>query len=174
MQREDTQPWYRQFWPWFIISIPAATVVAGITTFWISVQTTDSLVVQSEDGIKQATERQLAAARLASELGLAAFVEIDPETRVVTAVIRSRDLPEVPATLDFELSHPAFAERDQQVTLNKAMDDAEGNPVWVGHFVNIPTGRFYAVLKSGDTWRLSADWQGETSLTLRAGGDDGR
>ena len=100
-------------------------------------------------------------------------MEIDPDTRVISVVIQSSDLPEIPATLDFELSHPAFADRDQHITLNKAMADADGNPVWVGHFITIPAGRFYAVLKSGDEWRVSAEWQGETSLMLRAGGDGG-
>jgi len=76
----------------------------------------------------------------------------------------------VPATLDFELSHPAFVDRDQQITLNKAMDDDDGNPVWVGHFLTVPTGRFYAVLKAGDDWRVSGEWQGEANLMLRAGG----
>lgn len=170
MQREDTKPWYRQFWPWFIIAIPASSVVAGISTVWISMQTTDSLVVHAEDGVRSAADRQMAARRLASELDLAALLEIDPDTGVVSVVVRSRDLPEIPATLDFELSHPAFADRDQHLTLNKAMSDADGNPVWVGHFVSIPSGRFYAVLKSGDSWRVSAEWQGETSLTLRARG----
>ena len=170
MEREDTKPWYRQFWPWFIIALPASSVVAGLTTVWIAMQTTDSLVVRADDGVRSAADRQIAAQRLASELHLAALVQIDPETRVVSAVIRAQDLTDVPATLDFELSHPAFANRDQHITLNKAMADAEGNPVWVGHFVTIPTGRFYAVLKSGDDWRVSGEWQGETSLTLRAGG----
>jgi len=171
MIREDTKPWYRQFWPWFIIALPASSVVAGLTTLWIAMQTTDSLVVYAEDGVSNATDRHLAAERLAAELDLAALLEFNPETRVISAVVRAHDLQEVPATLDFELSHPAFADRDQRITLNKAMPDADGNPVWVGHFVTIPSGRFYAVLKSGDNWRVSAEWQGETSLMLRAGGN---
>jgi len=92
-------------------------------------------------------------------------------------VIRSGDLKEIPATLEFELSHPAFADRDRLLTLNKAMPDESGNPVWVGHLVTVPDERFYVVLKSGDEWRVSAEWQGETSLMLRpggVGGDDGR
>lgn len=172
MEREDTKPWYRQFWPWFIIALPASSVVAGLTTVWISMQTTDSLVVVSEDGVRNATDRHLLAERLAAELGLAALVEIDPETRVVSALVRSGVLRDIPATLDFELSHPAFANRDLHITLNKAMTDAEGNPVWVGHFISIPSGRYYAVLRSGDDWRVSAEWQGETSLMLRAGDDN--
>jgi len=177
MEREDTKPWYRQFWPWFIIALPASAVVAGLATFWIAMQTTDSLVLQSDDGIKNAAERRLSAQRLASELDLAALLEIDPETRVITVVVRAQDLTNVPATLEFELSHPAFVDRDQHITLNKAMPDADGNPVWVGHFVSFPTGRYYAVLKSGDDWRVSAEWQGEASLMLRPGGtadDNGR
>ncbi len=175
MIREDTKPWYRQFWPWFIIALPAASVVAGVTTLWISMQTTDSLVVRSDDGVKNATDRRISAERLASELGLAAIVEIDSATGTVSAVMRSGDLSDIPATLEFELSHPAFADRDLQITLNKAMPDADGNPVWVGYFVSVPNERFYAVLKSGDDWRLSAEWQGDASLTLRPGGagDDG-
>ena len=54
MEREDTKPWYRQFWPWFIIALPASAVVAGLTTVWIAMQTTDSLVVQSDDGVRNA------------------------------------------------------------------------------------------------------------------------
>lgn len=170
MDREDTKPWYRQFWPWFIIALPASAVVAGLTTVWISMQTSDSLVVRSEDGVTNAADRHMSAQRLASELGLAALVEIDRDTGTVAAVMRSGDLAEVPAALDFELSHPAFADRDQRITLSIAMPDKDGNPVWVGHFVTVPEGRFYAVLHAGDTWRLSAEWQGEASLTLRPDG----
>ena len=173
MKREDTKPWYRQFWPWFIISLPAASVVGGLTTVWISLQTTDSLVLQSEDGVRNASDRRMAAERFATEAGLAALVDIDAATGVVAATMRSGDLHDVPPTLDFELSHPAFAERDHLITLRKAQPDADGNPVWVGHLVQVPSGRFYAVLRSGDTWRLTAEWRGEASLTLRPGGNDG-
>ncbi|MDH3548924.1 MAG: FixH family protein [Gammaproteobacteria bacterium] len=177
MDREDTKPWYRQFWPWFIIALPASAVVAGLTTVWIAMQTTDSLVVKSKDGVRNAADRRISAERLASEMNLAALVEIEPDTGVVSVVIRSGDLKEIPATLEFELSHPAFADRDRLLTLNKAMPDESGNPVWVGHLVTVPDERFYVVLKSGDEWRVSAEWQGETSLMLRpggVGGDDGR
>ena len=166
MVREDTQPWYRQFWPWFIIALPASAVIAGLTTLWISMQTTDSLVLIPRDGVKTEADRQVAAARLASELGLAAIVDIDRNTGVVTAVMRRGELRDTPVTLEFEMSHPAFADRDRLITLNKAIPDGEGNPVWVGHFISLPEGRYYAVLKSSE-WRLSAEWTGEATLALR-------
>ena len=32
----DEKPWYKQFWPWFIMFIPACGVVAGIATVIIA------------------------------------------------------------------------------------------------------------------------------------------
>ena len=173
MDREDIQPWYRQFWPWFIIALLAFSVIAGLTTVWIALQTTDSLVVQSDDDIQAVAERRIDAERLATELGLAALVEINETTGTVSAAMRSGTLDPVPATLELEVAHPAFADRDQTITLHKALPDASGNPVWAGHFVEVPDGRRYLTLRSGDAWRLSDEWNGEASLTLRPH-DDGR
>jgi len=53
------------------------------------------------------------------------------------------------------------------------MPDKNGNPVWVGHFVSAPAGRYYVVLSSGDTWRLSAEWSGETLITMGTAADGG-
>ena len=167
MVREDTQPWYRQFWPWFIIALPAASVVAGLTTVWISLQTTDSLVVSSNDGMQIVAARRLDAEQLAAELNLAALIDIDLDTGAVMAAMRSGDLELVPATLELEFSHPAFADRDQRITLNRAPPDAAGNPVWSGHFVSVPEGRWYVALSSSEDWRLSGEWQGEPRMTLR-------
>lgn len=35
-QKTDQKPWYKQFWPWFIMAIPACGVIAGITTVFIA------------------------------------------------------------------------------------------------------------------------------------------
>ena len=153
--------------------MPPSAAIAGPTKLWIAMQTTDSLVLAPEQGVKAEADRHGAASRLAGEPGLAATVDIDIETGVVIAVMRSGDLEEVPVTLEFEMSHPAFADRDHRIMLNKAMPDASGNPAWVGHFVSVPEGRYYAVLNSSE-WRLSAEWNGEPMLTLRSGNNEPR
>lgn len=174
MDREDTQPWYRQFWPWFIIAMLSSSVIAGLTTVWIALQTTDSLVVNAEDGMQIVAERRVNAEQLASELQLAALIGINLDTGAILVTMRSGDLDAVPATLDLEFTHPAFAERDQLIPLHRAQPDEDGNPVWAGHIVAIPEGRWYVTLMSGDDWRLSSEWRGEPSLTLRpANHDDG-
>ena len=167
MDREDTKPWYRQFWPWFIIALPASAVVGGLTTVWIAMQTTDSLVVRSDDGMQIVAERRIIAERLAEELNLAAVIDIDLETGAILAAMRAGDLPTAPAALQLDFAHPAFADRDQRIVLSRAPADQSGNSIWSGHFVSIPTGRWYVSLTSNDEWRLSGEWQGEAQLTLR-------
>ena len=52
----DTKPWYRQFWPWFLICLPASAVIASLYTVSLAFRTTDSLVVTSDDGMDVVAE----------------------------------------------------------------------------------------------------------------------
>ena len=45
------RPWYREPWPWILMSVPATAVVAGIITLWLAVSSADGLV--AEDYYKQ-------------------------------------------------------------------------------------------------------------------------
>jgi len=38
-------PWYRQFWPWFIIALPTAAVIGSFVSLWLAVSHPDYLVV---------------------------------------------------------------------------------------------------------------------------------
>ncbi len=42
-------PWYRQFWPWFIIALPAAAVAGGLLTLWIAMSNPDRLVIDEDE-----------------------------------------------------------------------------------------------------------------------------
>ena len=44
IEQTDVRPWYRQFWPWFIMALPLAAVIAGLTTVAIAVTHQDSVV----------------------------------------------------------------------------------------------------------------------------------
>jgi hypothetical protein len=45
----DIEPWYKQFWPWFIIALPASVVVASFFTLWLAVTNPDHLVVDEDE-----------------------------------------------------------------------------------------------------------------------------
>ena len=166
MQREDTDPWYRQFWPWFIMALPASAVVAGLYTVWIAMQTTDSLVVRSDSGINVVTEQNTAAELEADRLGLSAIVAINPETGAVIVTMSSTANVELPDSLQLRMRHPTMASRDANIELVRAMPNSDGEATWAGHFLKPPTGRHFIILSSGDTWRLSTEWSGQPQIRL--------
>ena len=166
MQREDTQPWYRQFWPWFIIALPASAVVAGLFTLWLAMQTTDTLIEEADVGMDVVTERNLAAERTAAELGITATVQIEAGSGAIVATVSSdAELDDV-ATLGLRLRHPTMAARDAAAELTRALPDADGNPTWAGHLLQVPEGRYFMTLSSPSGWRLTDEWNGQTLLRL--------
>ena len=46
---DQAVPWYRQFWPWFIIALPASAVIASMITLWLAVSNPDPLVLKNDD-----------------------------------------------------------------------------------------------------------------------------
>jgi len=42
-------PWYRQFWPWFIIALPTSAVIASFVSLWLAVSNPDHLVVTGDE-----------------------------------------------------------------------------------------------------------------------------
>ncbi len=112
LPREDTEPWYKQFWPWFSISLPASVVVAGLTTVYIASSGADDLVVDDYYKNGLAINRRLEKAGKAQELGLSARLEIDQrKIRVFT------EGPIQGAQLQLSLSHPLESDRDFSLTL---------------------------------------------------------
>lgn len=43
-QNTDTKPWFKQFWPWFLISLPGAVVIASMFTITLAVQNAPIIV----------------------------------------------------------------------------------------------------------------------------------
>ena len=162
------EPWYRQFWPWFVISIPAMTVVACMYTIFLAVTTSDSLVLASPDGIDQETARQLSAEAYAAELGLSSTVVINAETGVVTAEVAN--LPErfrnLALTLAFQ--HPTVAGMDREISLLPT--PAAENAVFVGTLTSVPQGRWYLVMRQDHDWRVTSTYTGATETRMEPRG----
>ncbi|MGB3727554.1 MAG: FixH family protein [Glaciecola sp.] len=45
MQEHDTTPWYKQFWPWFLIAIPFSSLIVGSQVIRLATDGTNSMVV---------------------------------------------------------------------------------------------------------------------------------
>jgi len=74
MQNTMNTRWYKQFWPWFLIFLPATAVVASIATVILAVKNQDSMVV--DDYYKEAMQinRNLSKIEFAKKSGLSAKI----------------------------------------------------------------------------------------------------
>ena len=69
------QPWYREPWPWILMSGPAAVVVAGAATFWIAFDSADGLVADDYYKRGLAINQVLGREENARRLGVRARIE---------------------------------------------------------------------------------------------------
>lgn len=110
MPEPSSIPWYRQFWPWFLILLPASAVAASFTTLVIALRHSDSVVRPdwSDHGyrINEDLGRQSTAARR----GISARIELSDQGRALTATLTG--MQATPANLELRLQHPTHAERD--------------------------------------------------------------
>lgn len=111
----DSLPWYRQFWPWFLIFLPGSAVVASFASLHIALQNADSLV--RDDWYQHGTRINdyLALQEEAGRRGIRAALALDASGRTLTAVVEgpALDLP----TLQLKLHHPTDARRDIEIVL---------------------------------------------------------
>ncbi|MDX2417718.1 MAG: FixH family protein [Xanthomonadales bacterium] len=76
--QEQNLPWYRQFWPWFIIALPASAVIASFITLWLAISNPDHLVVT--DNEYRQLKDELKAQQPVKENKVTAADESDPES----------------------------------------------------------------------------------------------
>jgi hypothetical protein len=142
------KPWYRQFWPWFLIALPAISVVAGLTTLAIAIRNQDSLVRDDwyKDG--KAINQSLARDGEASRLGVSAELQMDAVTGEISALISGSATLHLPPSVTLSLSHPTLAEQDQTTVLSQQQDGQ-----YRGILQHGPQGRYYIEMGTPD-WRL--------------------
>lgn len=171
-------PWYRQAWPWFLISLPATAVVASLFTFYLAARGWDGPV--ANDYYKQglAINEELTRSSRAKELGLTAQVKLSglgTGERVRVELKAEQPLP-LEAAVRLRLIHPGKRDADRLAVLARAeLADDRRFAVYVGewqqgeadaHLAQHPVA--WQVLLETPQWRIddgfSAGGAGEFSL----------
>lgn len=143
-----SKPWYREPWPWFLISLPAMAVIAGLATVWIAYQSADGLVVGDYYKAGLAINQTLARDDAARALALAATLQRDGDALALTLAGR---LPTYPDQLSLTLAHPTRQGMDQTLALSHA-----GGGHYRTSLPAMPAGKWHAQLAdTASTWRLS-------------------
>ena len=138
------RPWYREPWPWLLMSGPAAVLVAGAATAWIAFASADGLV--AEDYYKQGMgiNRRLAREQAARQRGISAAV------RLQQASIRVELQGAAPEALFVHLAHATRAGHDLRLRL---VPGADG--VYAAELPPLPAGRWRAAIEDArGAWRI--------------------
>lgn len=146
----DVEPWYRQFWPWFLIALPGCVVIASLHLVNIAFKYADQPVKDNYYKEGRAINRRLAEDQAAAQLGLTAAIQLDQLTGQILLQLDGRPDP-APAELALAFIHPVAAERDFNLTLRHA-----GGDRYVAELPRSPRGHWHLHL-SGDApepWRL--------------------
>lgn len=142
------KPWYREPWPWFLISLPATAVIAGLTTVWIAATHFDGLVVGDYYKAGLAINQTLARDQAARALNLSATLQSDKPSLTLTLTGR---LQRPPDQMTLTLAHPTHQGKDQTFTLHHV-----GNGRYRAPLPALPVGKWNAQLVDADAvWRLS-------------------
>lgn len=147
---EKVMPWYRQFWPWYLIFLPASAVVAGITTVIIAVNNQDQMVADNYYKQGLAINRVISAQQQAASMNLRARAVMDAtKGMLVIAFAGNRDINE---DIHLRLVHPTLSEQDREFTLSQTRSN-----IFELNLGNISSGRWNMIVESVDgSWRLDA------------------
>jgi hypothetical protein len=145
------KPWYRQFWPWFLMLFPAAAVIAGIITIVIAIDNQDHVVVDDYYKKGLAINRVINQQEQAAMMGLVANAVYSPVTGEVNLMISSDSAKNIDS-LSLSLVHTTRADYDRHVLLHK---DQQGS--FKTTIKDIQAGRWNLILEPADKqWRLDA------------------
>ncbi len=114
----DVQPWYKHFWPWFIVVLLLVVVIKSMVAMSIAIDNADSLV--SDDYYKEgkAINMDLRKIKQAKNLGMQFLIEVhDHELK-----ISQHGGPEYRAALQVSFIHPTLEDKDFRINAT-----ADGN-----------------------------------------------
>ena len=138
------KPWYREPWPWILMSGPAAVIVAGAFTTWIAVSTSDGLVADDYYKRGLAVNAVIRREQAAAQRGIEARIER------AAGMMRVRLSGDAPAALFASLVHRTQAGRDLRLRLERV-----GEGVYEAALPPLPAGRWRVILDDPrGEWRI--------------------
>lgn len=147
MTQPIIKPWYRQFWPWFIIAFPSTAVIAGIATAIIASK--DGVNLVAEDYYKQGKEINQDLSKFDRAAALDIRFALSVTDNQLTLKPLSGDIPAGQA-LYLSLFHPTLAGRDSEHLIT-----ADASGTYRFHFDQPQVGKWHIRIDAFDhEWRL--------------------
>ena len=155
--------WYREPWPWLLMTGPAIVIVAGFYTLWLAIQSDDGLVADDYYKRGLAINQTLLRAQRAEQLALGARVELGGDPTRIRAKLTGAAIS-LPPVLRLRLVHPTQAVADQVIELHAV---APGE--YEGTRATAAAGRRVVMLEDVErTWRIAGEAAGGAQSVVLA------
>ncbi|GLS84576.1 FixH family protein [Paraferrimonas haliotis] len=142
----ENTPWYKQFWPWVLIGIPASAVISSLYLVKIAVDNKDSLVAEDYYKKGKAINLDLAKIDEAKALGLEFAMSFEAGEVLIEQVAGTP----YEGALSVNFYHPTLEARDKNVLLT-----ADGSGIYRLQTDKDFSGNWEVQLDSYDSrWRL--------------------
>jgi hypothetical protein len=150
MQTNTKKSWFKQFWPWFLIILPMAAVVAGISTLVIATNNKPEMVVDDYYNTGKAINADLSLLKKSQDLGISAIVTQGEDGLLITINGLQNN-----ASINLSLFHSTQSKRDISVMLTA---DAQGHYFYQSE--ELLTGKWTLRIEPFDKqWRLQKNIQ---------------
>lgn len=144
----DHRPWYREPMVWLMMALPAAAVIAGLSTVVIAVRASgDDAIPESVRRTAQMQEADLAADHQAAKRHLLARLQLTRSTGAVQVTLTGDAISE--DRLELHLIHATDGAKDASAVLVRSGDS------WLGR-IDAPLSQAWALTLAteNDAWRL--------------------
>lgn len=141
------RPWYKEFWPWFLIAVPIVTLIMGGVLLKLAISTEDSLVVDDYYKEGKAINATLDKEALARKRNITTDLTIDNGS---IALKFHSGIPQEGNALKLSFYHVTLEERDISVLLSR-----DANGIYRGFIEQNMDGKWRVSLTPFDeSWKI--------------------
>ena len=140
-------PWYKQFWPWFIISIPVSSMLVAVVQVSYALNSPNDMVVDNYYKEGLGINTVLDKRNLATELNISASIVVDNTTGEVILTTKNAQEP----VLSLNFYNSAISNKDFTLELSRIADNQ-----YRGNLDKSISGIWNLYLESAIGWQIGA------------------
>lgn len=150
METSDVKPWYKQFWPWFLIAIPTSSFIMAYFIVKFATNTQDSLVV--DDYYKEGKAYNVNHQKVENARKLRIMTDLSVNDGQIALEFHS-GIPEEGNALKLSFYHVTLAERDVSLLLTR-----DANGIYRGFVEQDLSGKWRVTLSPlDDSWKVQQE-----------------
>ncbi len=118
----DQKPWYQQFWPWFLLTLPLSVVIASLYMVKIAITGADQLITKDYYKNGLTINQVKSDLEKAKSLNLSSIITTQGDIIQINLETPSSEFT-APQYISVHLQHPLEESADQQLILAKQSEN---------------------------------------------------